>query len=217
MSGSRRRVVALIAKDLRIHGRAIAATQAAVLALGAVAWSVKPEAYAANAALMVNFNVLLAGFWSEWLISREKTKGTFAWLRETTVTDTELVLSKFLGTGLCAMSLWIATAVLFVRPDAAAGAVAGAGLLAFSALAIASRWRFGAKFGQMLPYAVLLVPLLAMIGLGRAMGAEIDVAAWLDRPSRRAGALVLFLACWATLFAAVRRWVRGCDTFELLE
>ena len=217
MNRTSRRVVALVAKDMRIHGRAIAATQAAVLALGAVAWSAKPEASAANAALMVNFNVLLAGFWSEWLISREKTKGTFAWLRETTVTDTELVLSKFLGAGLCVMSLWIATAVLFVRPHPAAGAVAGAGLLAFSALAIASRWRFGAKFGQMLPYVVLLVPLLAVIVLSRTTGSDVDVAAWLDTPSRRAAALAGLLAGWVTLFIAVRRWVRGCDTFELLE
>ena len=69
----------------------------------------------------------------------------------------------------------------------------------------------------MLPYAVLLVPLLAMIGLSRAAGAEVDVAAWLDTPSRRAAALAGLLASWVTLFAGVRRWVHGCDTFELLE
>ena len=34
-----------------------------------------------TAAFVFNINMLLAAFWSEWLISREKTKGTFAWLR----------------------------------------------------------------------------------------------------------------------------------------
>lgn len=206
-----------MAKDFRIHGRSIGAAQGAVLAIGAMAWGMKPDAHETNAALVFNFNVLLAGFWSEWLISREKTKGTFAWLRATAVSDTELVLSKFLAAGLCATVLWIATAVVFVRPGLFAGVAAGAGLVVFSAIAVASRLRFGAKVGQVLPYAVLLVPLTVVIGLKQAAGVEIDIVSWFHTPHRRAWTLVLLVACWAMFFEIIRRWVRRCDTFELLE
>lgn len=217
MTGYADHVIALMQKDARLHGRAIASAQAAVLGIAALAWTLKPDADAANTTLLFNFNVLLAGFWGEWLISREKTKGTFAWLRATTVTDAELVLSKFLAAGLCTTTLWVATAVVFVRPGRLEAVAVWAGLLTFSALAVACRWRFEAKMGQVLPYVALLVPLTVMIAVTRVTGLEIDPGGWLDTPIRHVAAIAFFTCCWLALFDIVRRWVRRCDTYQLLE
>ena len=65
------RIAALLAKDGRIHGRDIAVTQVAILALLGLMNYMRPAEVAVLASAVFNFNFLLAGFWSEWLISRE--------------------------------------------------------------------------------------------------------------------------------------------------
>lgn len=210
------RVFALIRKDARIHGRAIAVTQCALLGVAAVAVTMRPDAGSVNTTLVLNFNILFSGFWSEWLVSREKTKGTFAWLRASAITDTELVVAKFLAVGLCTTTLWIASALLFIRPAAGEAVTIWAGLLAFAALTVASRWRFDAKLGQFLPYALLLVPLLILIGLGRIFDIRLDPAGMIA-PAWHLAATVLLLLIGAALVMGTQAWVARTDTYRFLE
>lgn len=216
------RVLALISNDFRIHGRDIALTQVGVIALLAFAVFLKPMSTSVNASLIFNFNVLLAGFWSEWLISREKTKGTLAWLRASAVSDLELVLAKFTTVAVCTITLWTVSSALLLprlvlsRFDV--WVVLQLSLLAFGACAVASRWRLGPKLGQLLPF----------IGLGAVLGVFVLLArtgalSALDPQvllGYRAGAVVLGLVLATVhlvVFAVTLRWVRQSDTAALLE
>lgn len=213
-------LVALIAKDVRLHGRAVAAAQAGAMALMALAFWLRPEKSSVNAALVLNFNVFLAGFWSEWLIAREKTKGTFAWLRAAPLTDRDLVLSKFLAAGGCVVALWSVSAALLSStaplrvPE---WTVSLLGLLAFSGLAVSLRLRFGPRLGQILPYAILFVPLAVVVAYERMTGVPIDLAGSLSARGQLATLGAAFVLAWLGILFLTIRWVRRSDTFRLLE
>src|SRR5690606_5296602 len=166
MNASVKRLAALLAKDAAIHGRDILLTMGALVGLSAALWWFGRQPFDVLMSVIFTFNFLLAGFWGDWLISREKTKGTFAWIRSTPVDDRELVLAKVAAVSICVTVLWTATSVLCGAAYWLAGrAHLWVGLLlillAFAAVSIASRWRFGQKLGQNLPF--LLVGLFMAI------------------------------------------------------
>lgn len=217
------RIVALVAKDVRIHGRDIAVTQVAILALLGLMNYMRPAEAAVLASAVFNFNFLLAGFWSEWLISREKTKGTFAWMRACPVDDRDLVAAKFLAVAICCVSLWVVSSVMFLRAYISEGGlgmwlVLQLGLLLFGGLAIATRWRFGPKLGQMLPYGIagaLLGLLIAAEKTGFAAAGEATPVSW--NPAVQAFMVAALLAAYVGIYFTTYRWVRGSDTSALLE
>jgi ABC-type transport system involved in multi-copper enzyme maturation permease subunit len=218
-----RHVAALLAKDFRIHGREIMVTQAGVVALVALAMYLKPASGAARAGLVFNFNLLLAGFWSEWLISREKSKGTFAWLRSTPITDWQLVVSKFAATAACCVSLWTLTSVVFLRADPLSQRPAfwlllQCVLLAFAGLAVATRWRFGPKLGQVIPYALVFGLALLSIAVSRTGSLPaVDPQILFASSGRQLMLAVAVVGCYALILSRTYAWVRRSDTSALLE
>lgn len=222
MSLSRRRVVALVSKDVRIHGREIALTQAGILVVIALMAYAKPGEIASLAAAVFSFNLLLAGFWGEWLITREKTKGTFAWIRSCPVDDADLVVAKFLAVAGCLISLWSASSLLFLRDylvssRPGAWVALQAGLLAFGMLSAATRFRFGPKAGQLVPFGCVLAALGATSVLEQAGYLDGDPGAWLRSLRGQVLVAVVAAAGGLAMIAMTLAWVRRSDTERLLE
>lgn len=220
---TRRRVWALLGKDSRIHGRDIALTQLGILALIAMLRYGHPQDTSILASGVFVFNLLLAGYWGEWLITREKTKGTFAWLRSSPVSDAELVTSKFAGVSLCSAVLWISSSALFTwsywfPSRAAVWLILQLALIMFAAFTAATRFRFGPKVGHLLPFGVMFV-VLSILNLTARAGyvLPIDPEVLLRYPTGRALlALGLTLGCIVS-FLSTLAWVRRSDTERLLE
>lgn len=223
MSLSRRRVVALVAKDARIHGREIALTQAGILLLVALMTYAKPGEIVSLASAVFSFNLLLAGFWGEWLITREKTKGTFAWIRSCPVDDADLVVAKFLAVGLCLISLWSLSSLIFLRDylvltRPGVWVALQAALLAFGMLSAATRFRFGPKAGQLVPFGCVLA-VLGAIGLLEQAGylGDGDPGALLRTFAGQVSVAAVAIAGAVTMVVMTLNWVRRSDTERLLE
>lgn len=220
---SGRRVTALVLKDARIHGRDIALTQLGILLLVALMAYAKPGEIASLATAVFSFNLLLAGFWGEWLITREKTKGTFAWIRSCPVDDAELVVAKFLAVAICLISLWSVSSLIFLRdyliftrPGAWVALLAA--LLAFGVLSAAARFRFGPKAGQLVPFAFVLA-VLGAIGMLEQAGylGDSDPGGLMRTAAGRASVTLGAIAGVATMVVMTLLWVRRSDTERLLE
>lgn len=217
-----RKVWALVMKDVRLHGRDIVVTFAGITVLLGLMSVAKPAAPAVIASAAFNFNAILAGFWGEWLISREKTRHTLAWLRGCPVSDTEIVASKFAGVGLCTAAMWSLTSLLYAGPYFVARPGVWLALLlallAFGALSIATRLRFGQKLGQTLPYAVVAVVVgVFVLSAHAGITLPIDPEHALRHGAGQAGVSLVFLVIYAGIFALVRGWFQSVDTSALLE
>ena len=223
MSGAPRRIAALLAKDARIHGTEILLTQAGLLGLMAMMRYVAPSDPATLASAVFNLNFIIAGYWSEWLISREKTKGTFAWLRACPVDDRELVAAKFIAVGICCVVLWVFSSALFIGGELVPArldvwAVLQLALLTFGALAVATRFRFGQKLGQVLPFGIVGI-LFGLFILSSKAGhtLAVDPERLLGYAAGRGILAAGFVAAYAAIAWTTYRWVRGSDTSALLE
>ena len=213
---------ALIGKDLRLHGRAVALATLGSLVLLAVADRLIPDRGAGPRVTFVgNLNLLLTLLWSDWLITRERSKRTFAWLRALPVDDRVLVGSKFATAAVCCVFHWVTTSALFARElwqPVGTGVVVQCAVLTFGALSVATKWRFPFKVGQIAPLIVVLVPIL-LVGLLAGNGTDADAALrelWNSphgRPTAAATLLLLYGAIvWATL-----HWVIRTDTHQLVD
>jgi hypothetical protein len=216
-----RQTRALIVKDLRLHGRAFALTLAAGLLLCLTLNRVEPQAVGARVSLVCNINLLLTLLWSDWLITRERSKRTFAWLRGLPVDDGVLASAKFLVAGGCCVTFWLTSSMLSAREiwqPLSTGLVVQCALVAFGGLSLATKWRFPWRLGQVLPLLILLVPLLlatTLAGDGTA-GREMLFGLW-NAPYGRPVAAAALLAVYATLVAVTVRWVTRADTFQLVD
>jgi hypothetical protein len=222
-----RQVRSLIGNDLRLHGRGIAGIHVGILAfIGLVIWATraKPTSTpAAHAMLIFNVNFLVAILWGEWLVSREKTKGTLAWLRTLPVSDSSIVTAKFLTCALCVVSLWVSSTLVFVRsyffPTRwAIWVLYKLCLLGLATFSLSARWRFHQKLGMMLPLIAVLVPLLAVL-LADQAGIHIarHLAAFYSTRVGKSLVAAGLLAFCAGIWWATVSWVSRSDTFELLE
>lgn len=223
MSSSRRRIAALVLKDVKIHGRDIGLTQLGLFGLLGLLSYLRATDPAVMASAVFNFNFLLAAFWSEWLISREKAKGTFAWLRACPVNDRDLVMAKFAVVAGCSVPLWIASSLVFTRaywlPDRLGAWLAlQAILLAFGALAVATRWRFGQKLGQMLPFLLVGVVVgFFMLAARTGHLLPFDPEVLLRSVAGQAVLGVSALAAYVAILWWTLSWVGRSDTAVLLE
>jgi len=219
-----KRIRTLVGKDLRIHGRSIVVTQCAVIGLGFLAVALRPQAPQADLAVpLFSFNLLLAGYWGDWFVSREKLKGTVAWLRSLPVADYDLVTSKLVAQAICSVTLWVLTSGVFlwgffVPGRVATWAVLQLALLAFGALSLACRWRFHQKVGQTLPFAVLFVP-VALLVVTKRLRADLygQLGAMWDAPGAQLAAAVVMLIAYAAVWWGTLAWMRGSDTSRLVE
>ncbi len=218
------RIRALAVKDLRLHAVSVVWSQIAVVALAAALVFLGPDrSREVLVAFLFNMNFLFAGYWGDWLVSREKLKGTSAWLRSLPVTDFELVTSKLVAQGIWITSLWALSTSVFARDDFAPARLGTwivllFVLLAFGAVSLACRWRFRQKLGQLLPFALVFVLVGALMLLDRlapAVARPIE-ASWSALQMKVAVALAL-AACYGGAWWATVAWMRRSDTSRLVE
>jgi hypothetical protein len=159
---------ALLAKDLRLHGRDAALAAGGAFLLIEIANRLIDHGPGSRGSFVFNTNLLLTLLWSDWLITRERSKRTFAWLRGLPVADRVLVSSKFVVAAGCAIAFWMLSSLLFTRElwqPVGTGIVLLCALLSFGGLSTAATWRFPWKLGHILPLLVILVPLLILMNL----------------------------------------------------
>lgn len=217
-----RHVLALISKDLRLHWKGVAAAHAGVLAIAALGITFgNPQESGALLAFVTNLNFLCALLWGEWFVSREKTKGTFAWLRTLPISAAALCLSKFAISGLCVVSLWTITSLIYLRADFLPGGLANwvvelLGLLLFAAIVITSRMLFRQKLGQTLPLFLVLPLVLIALAAERFGSLDVALALWRTPGGKAAVALVL-AAAYGSVCGLTIRLVASAETRRLVE
>ena len=212
---------ALIAKDLRLHGRPFVLTLAGCLLLIAAASRVAPEGAAPRVAFVCNLNLLLPLLWSDWLITRERSKRTFAWLRGLPVDDRVLGSTKFFLAAAFCVSFWLVSSALFARElwaHPGTALVLQCAFVTFGGLSVATKWRFPWRLGQILPLLVVLVPVLLFMGFAGdgTDGRDALLAMW-NAPYGKPAAAAVLLGVYAALVAATLRWIARADTFQLVD
>ena len=219
-----RHVRALVFKDLRLHGKGVLAAHGGVLAMTAAAIALfepqQIEVQGPLLGLVTNLNFLCAMLWGEWFVSREKTKGSFAWLRTLPIRAVDLCIAKFAVVGTSVTSLWAISSAVFLRgyfrSTPAIWPIELLGLLLFSAIVVASRMLFRQKLGQTLPLLLVLpIVLIALVAeryrfLGEAL------AFWATLGGKVVVALVLAVAYGAVCTLTIRL-VGAAETRRLVE
>ena len=216
-----RQIRALITKDLRLHGHAVALTIAGCLLLLATATRAMPQGIGPRVSFVFNVNLLLTLMWSDWLITRERSTRSFAWLRGLPVDDRVLGSGKFIVAAGCCVALWLVSSALFARelwwPPGTA-LVLQCALVAFGGLSVAAKWRFPWRLGHALPLVTVGVPVLLFMTLAGdgTDRREILIAIW-SAPYGKPAAAAALLAVYAAIVTITLRWVTHADTFQLVD
>ena len=216
-----RHILALMGKDLRIHWMGVAAAHAGALAIIGLGTALgNPQEKGVLLAFVSNLNFLCALLWGEWFVSREKTKGSFAWLRTLPIRTVDLCLSKFAITGACVVSLWTLTSLIHLRGDfrssPAAWLVEQVGLLLFAATVVASRMLFRQKLGQVLPL-LLALPIILIALLAERYHFLDEARAYWETAGGRVAVGLALGAAYGGVCVLTIRLVGAAETRRLVE
>jgi len=213
-------LMALIAKDLRLHGLPLLLTIGVSLAACAGVMQFAPSREAIPG-FVFNVNMFFSILMSEWLITRERSKRSFAWLRSMPVDDRAVAASKFLYAAVVSAVLWTTSSSLFasvVWSPWSTGLVLQCSLLVLGALLIGARWVTNWRYAHGIALAVFVGPILlflALMGEDTARRAAL-VALWnapYGPPLAAAGLLLMYVSIvWSTV-----RWVERADTYQLVD
>lgn len=213
-------LMALLAKDLRLHGLPLLLLVGVLLAACAAVTQFAPSRNGVPG-FVFNMNMLSPLLLSEWLIARERAKRSFAWLRSLPVDDRTVVAGKFLYAAVVSVVLWPTSSALFAPvlwSPWSTGLVAQCSLLVLGALLIGARWRTSWRYAPLAAMGVFAGPILiflALMGEDTARRAAL-VALWnapYGPPLAAAGLLLLYVSIvWATM-----RWVQRVDTYQLVD
>ena len=215
-----RDLIALFAKDLRLHGLPLLLFIGISLAACAGVTQIAPNR-GPIPGFVFNVNMVFSILMSEWLITRERSKKSFAWLRSLPVDDRTVAVGKFLYAAVASVVLWTASSALFAPglwSPWSTGLVLQASLLVFGALLIAARWRTNWRYAPMVALGVFAGPILVFLAL---MGEDTTrraalAALWnapYGPPLAAAGLLLMYISIvWWTV-----RWVERADTFQLVD
>ncbi|HIE91473.1 MAG TPA: hypothetical protein EYQ83_00855 [Acidobacteria bacterium] len=216
-----RQVRTFLAKDARLHGRAAAVVIVGTLIAIATLVVFIPQGVGPQVALVFNINFLLALLWSEWLITRERSKGTFAWLRTLPTDDRALAGSKFVASAGLTVLLWTLSTTLFAREfwrPVGTWIVLLTLLLTFGGLAIAAKWRFSWRVGHIGPLLAFAAPLLLFMTVAGDGTERRDalIALW-NAPWGRTVVSVAFCLVYVAIVVITTRWVTRADTVDLVD
>ncbi len=211
----------LIGKDLRLHGPAAAMAMAGALAVIWTGTTLAPQGVGPRVGLVFNVNIVLTLLWSEWLVTRERSKRTIGWLRTLPVDDRVLAGTKFATAAGFAVLLWVVSTAMFAPElwqPAATGVVLFCVVLLCGGLSVAVRLRFSWRVGQILPLCVLGVPLLLFLVLAEDGTARRDdlIALW-NAPWGRAAVAGLLLFLYGATVAMAASWLARADTVDLID
>ena len=213
-------LIALLAKDLRLHGLPLLLLIGVLLAACAGAMQFAPSREPIPG-FVFNMNLLSPLLLSEWLIARERAKRSFAWLRSLPVDDRAVAVGKFLYAAIVSVALWTTSSALFAPglwSPWSTGLVLQASLLVLGALLIAARWRTNWRYAPMAAMGVFAGPILVFLALAgedttrRAALAALWNAPY-GPPLAAAGLLLMYISIvWWTV-----RWVERADTCQLVD
>ena len=213
-------LIALLSKDLRLHGLPLLLLIGVLLAACAAVTQFAPSRDSVPG-FVFNMNMLSPLLLSEWLIARERAKRSFAWLRALPVDDRAVVVGKFLYAAVVSVVLWTASSTLFAPvlwSPWSTELVLQCSLLVLGALLIAARWLTNWRYAPMAAMGVFAGPILVFLALmseDTARRAAL-VALWSAPygPSlAAAGLLLLYVSIvWSTM-----RWVEHVDTCQLVD
>lgn len=212
-------LIALLAKDLRLHGLPLLLLIGSLLAVCAVVQFAPRRGPIPG--FVFNMNMLAPLLLAEWLIARERAKRSFAWLRSLPVDDRAVAVSKFLYAAVVSVALWTASSALFAPvlwSPWSTGLVLQGSLLVLGALLLAARWRTNWRYAPMAAVGVFAGPILVFLAL---MGE--DTARWAavaalwnapyGPPLAAGGLLFTYISIvWSTV-----RWVERADTHQLVD
>lgn len=213
-------LMALLAKDLRLHGLPLLLLFGVVVAACAGVMQFAPNREPIPG-FVFNVNMLFSILMSEWLITRERSKRSFAWLRSLPVDDRAVAASKFLYAAAASVVLWTASSALFAPglwSPWSTGLVLQCSLLVLGALLIGARWRTNWRYAPMAALIVFVGPILiflALMGEGTARRA-ILAALWnapYGPPLAAGGLLLVYISIvWSTVL-----WIERADTHQLVD
>ena len=213
-------LVTLLAKDLRLHGLPLLLMMGVVLAACAGVMQFVPNRRPIPG-FVFNVNMFFSILMSEWLITRERSKRSFAWLRSLPVDDRTVAAGKFLYAAVVSAVLWTASSALFAPvlwSPWSTGLVLQCSLLVLGALLIGARWRTNWRYAHGVALAVFAGPILiflALVGEDTARRAAL-VALWNAPYGPALAAAGLLLVYVSTIWWTVR-WVERADTYQLVD
>ena len=217
-----RTLLALVAKDLRLHRRPIALTTAALLGICTAATHVGPDrGMNAFAYFVFRVNALMVVFLPEWLVARERATRTFAWLRTLPVDDHALAGSKFLLAAAVCVVQWTTTSGLFAQAlwsPWTTGLVLQCMLLVLGALCLGARLRFNWRYAHVAGMLLFVAPVMlftAFAGDGTARRAALD-ALW-NAPYGRLLAAAGLLLIYLSIVGTIVRWFARADTYRIVD
>jgi hypothetical protein len=171
--------------------------------------------------LVFNLNIFLTLLWSEWLVARERSKGTFGWLRTLPVDDRVLAGTKFVTAAGSSVLLWVVSTGIFARElwqPAGKGVALLCVVLVFGALGIAARLRFSWRMGQVAPLCILGVPVvLFMVFAGDGTARRDALIALWNAPWGRAAVAGLLMLLYSVIVAVAASWLSRTDTVDLID
>ena len=213
-------LVTLLAKDLRLHGLPLLLMMGVVLAACAGVMQFVPNRRPIPG-FVFNVNMFFSILMSEWLITRERSKRSFAWLRSLPVDDRTVAAGKFLYAAVVSAVLWTASSALFAPvlwSPWSTGLVLQCSLLVLGALLIGARWRTNWRYAHGVALAIFAGPILiflALVGEDTARRAAL-VALWNAPYGPPLAASSLLLVYVSTIWWTVR-WVERADTYQLVD
>jgi hypothetical protein len=216
-----RQISALLWKDLLVHGRQVGLLQLAIIVGHYV---LLRESDTTNRIMeAISFNAFMTMNWSRWLISREKTRQTFGWLRTLPLHDSVIVSEKYFAYAFCCGPLWIVMSLMRTREifwtrSGAPGLAILLALLIFGGISILTQLMFREKVGQMIPFFSLFGGAFAttiFLGKNRSIAQHlVDFWRWTWGPPLILGALLLI---YLAIFSATVKWFQQSETYLLLE
>lgn len=213
-------LVTLLAKDLRLHGLPLLLMMGVVLAACAGVMQFVPNRRPIPG-FVFNVNMFFSILMSEWLITRERSKRSFAWLRSLPLHDRTVAAGKFLYAAVVSAVLWTASSALFAPvlwSPWSTGLVLQCSLLVLGALLIGARWRTNWRYAHGVALAVFAGPILiflALVGEDTARRAAL-VTLWNAPYGPALAAASLLLVYVSTIWWTVR-WVERADTYQLVD
>ncbi len=213
-------LMALLAKDFRLHGLPALLLIGVLLGACAVATHLAPSRDGLPG-FVFNMNMLAPLLLSEWLIARERAKRSFAWLRSLPVDDRTVAVGKFLYAAAFSVMLWTVSSALFARELWSTwntGLVLQCSLLVLGALLIGVRWRTNWRYAPIAAMGVFAAPVLLFLALmGENTAQRAAVAALWNAPYGPPLATTGLLLIYASTIWWTVRWIERADTYQLVD
>ncbi len=218
------RIPALVLKDLYLCRREICGCWIGFVVFALILMRIaEPRDTGHRFLILGPGNLFLNLLYTEFLIFREKTKGTLAWLRAMPLSDSHLAASKFLALVIVQAVGYLATTAIIAPQWLAAGSglafyCYGLLILCFGSLMLVTRWFCGQRLGQVIPLAVFSLAWFAFFKLRQTHP-------WLDewladswRTYWFQGLLTLAAVAWvASLWWIALVFIGSRDTSRLID